>query len=175
MPWRGPEVPGEYPTLGFQVIDWIQAYLVHGPGDVQGEPILLDDELARFVLRCYRLDPETGRRVYHEALLSRPKGRAKSELAGMLACAEAKGPVRFDGWDAAGEPVGRPVTYPFVRALVEASGASLVLDPFMGTGTTLRAAKDLGRCAIGIEVEERWCAEAARRLGQGVLDLAGAV
>jgi len=62
-----------------------------------------------------------------------------------------------------------------VRALVEASGASLVLDPFMGTGTTLRAAKDLGRCAIGIEVEERWCAEAARRLGQGVLDLAGAV
>jgi site-specific DNA-methyltransferase (adenine-specific) len=60
------------------------------------------------------------------------------------------------------------------RLIINCPPLADIVDPFMGSGTTLRAAKDLGRSAIGVEIEERYCEIAARRLAQGVLDF-GAV
>lgn len=71
--------------------------------------------------------------------------------------------------DTAEHPLPKPIA--LMKRLVAglSSEGQTVLDPFMGSGTTLRAAKDLGRKAIGIEIEERYCEIAAKRMAQGVL------
>jgi site-specific DNA-methyltransferase (adenine-specific) len=66
-------------------------------------------------------------------------------------------------------PTEKPVD--LITELIGANVGSVVLDPFMGSGTTLVAAKQLGRKAIGIEIEEKYCEIAVERLKQGVLDL----
>ena len=68
-----------------------------------------------------------------------------------------------------GHPAEKPVD--LHRRIIRESGGGLVLDPFLGSGTTLVAAKAEGCAAIGIEIEERWCAVAAERLAQDVLPL----
>jgi site-specific DNA-methyltransferase (adenine-specific) len=73
-------------------------------------------------------------------------------------------------WHAWGQPLAQ------AAALIDflTDPQDLVIDPFVGGGTVLRAAKDLGRRAIGIEVDEATCATAVRRLAQEVFDFGGA-
>jgi len=66
-------------------------------------------------------------------------------------------------------PTQKPVAL-MTWCLSFAPESNSIIDPFMGSGTTLRAAKDLGMKAIGIEIEEKYCEIAAKRLAQGVLD-----
>lgn len=112
----------QFQSLGFYAIAWIENFLVHGPGDVQGQPIELDDEFAAFILKAYEV-AKTGNRKVRRAFLSRAKGRSKSGLAAMIECFEALGECRFDHWAEPGEvsdwgyefdpgePVGRQLTY----------------------------------------------------------------
>lgn len=140
MPREQVRAPGHDRSRSLGVaLAWIEWFCVHGPGDVQGvglhprhgEALPLDDEFAGLILDCYAHD-ETARRLYDTVLISRAKGRAKSELAGFVTLAEAFAPVRFAGWARGGEvyewrdfryvyepgePMGRTVTYPFVRCL----------------------------------------------------------
>ena len=68
-------------------------------------------------------------------------------------------------------PTEKPLTV-MKWSIEQTRSSGRVLDPFMGSGTTLVAAKDLGRPAIGIEIEERYCEIAAKRLSQEVLPFA---
>ena len=123
-------------SLGWMAVWWIETFCVHGPGDVQGMDIKLDDEFAGFIVDVYGIGQD-GRRLYDSAFISRAKGRAKSELAGFIALFEAMGPARFSHWSdgtdlyerngqlyqyAPGEPVGEIVTAPVIRCLATEEG-----------------------------------------------------
>lgn len=82
---------------------------------------------------------------------------------GMIRAGEARGVKRV-------HPTQKPLE--LLTWCINLSGdVQTILDPFLGSGTTARAAKDLGRKCVGIEREEKYCEIAARRLSQEVLDL----
>jgi len=71
-----------------------------------------------------------------------------------------------------GHPCPKPLkAWTWLLAKASVATSDIVVDPFMGSGTTLRAAKDLGHKAVGIEIEERYCEIAANRMSQSVMAL----
>ena len=85
----------------------------------------------------------------------------------------------YDWWyedqvkNVSGEKTSHPCQIPesLMKRILTVTPAELYIDPFMGSGTTLRAAKDLGKKAVGIELEERYCEIAANRMAQTVMQL----
>lgn len=121
MPWRGPEYSGEFPSLGWLVGEWIEAFCVIPDREHGGEPYKLTDEMWTFLAHHYRLnlDARVGQGApaftYRRSILVRPQKWGKGPLTAAVICAEALGPVIFDGFDGAGDPVGRPQSTPRVQ------------------------------------------------------------
>jgi hypothetical protein len=118
MPWRGPEVEGEFPTLGYAVAEaLIQDQCAIPDGPRMGQPFVLTDEQ----LRCCCITTGSTRRpggslLPRDAVDAQPEvGQGSVRAAWICAEAHPEGPVLFDGWDAAGEPVGRPWPTPHIQ------------------------------------------------------------
>lgn len=109
-----------WPSLGGQVCDFIERYLVFGPGDLRGQPAVLDDEKRALIWRMYEIFPKghtlEGRRRFKRVGISLRKGSAKTELLAWIAACELhpEAPVRCVGFDKKGNPIGGGVTDPYI-------------------------------------------------------------
>ncbi|GLY21684.1 terminase large subunit [Micromonospora sp. NBRC 101691] len=112
-----------WPTLGPGICDLIEDGACFGPGDLRGEPAVIDDEKRALIYRAYEVfprdHPKAGKRRFKRVCISLRKGTAKTELAAWVAFAELhpEAPVRTDGWRKQGGvwvPVGRPVRDPYI-------------------------------------------------------------
>jgi hypothetical protein len=177
MPWAGPTLELPFPTLGMRVAALIETACVIPDGDLAGEPYKLTDEQLRFLLYWYRLDPETESFAYRRGLLVRPQKWGKGPFAAALICAEAhpEAPVLFDGWDAAGQPVGRPWGTPWIQvtAASEDQTANIwrALKPMIELGPLVDVFPDTGETRINLAgggLIERVTFAALSRLGQRV-------
>lgn len=105
MPWK-PADADDFPSLGWALLEWMGEYLP-SPRDAS-QPLTFTDQQALEIVEWFRIDPITERLVYRRGYSRLAKGKGKSPVEAAKSIAEFVGPVRFDGWDAAGQPVGRP-------------------------------------------------------------------
>lgn len=178
--WRGPEYEGEFPTLGYVVADFIQAHCVIPDRAVRGQPFLLSDEQLEDLLWQFRLWPDAvydvdrpaAPFVYNGALIVRAQKWGKAPYSSSRICAQAIGPVLFDGWDAYGEPVGRPWTTPHIQvaAVAEDQTANIwrALRPMIEEGPLAELIPDTGLDRMNLRgggIIERVSSNALTRLG----------
>lgn len=118
-----PQFPrdGTVKTLGLNIIRWCQAHLLQPDGDNAGEPFRFTREQRQFILWWYAVD-ESGRFLFRRGVLRRPKGWGKSPFMGAICLAELCGPVRFEGFDGFGNPIGgrHPMPHVVVAGVSEA-------------------------------------------------------
>ena len=146
-------------------LEWLQ-FLPHYKRLVAFVPIPRREEF------CNALDRPTI--VYYRKTNVRPQSVDWEPIVISPAIYRPEIPIKtcYNG-DAPLHPCQKPLELmKWLIAYVAADKSDVILDPFMGSGTTLRAAKDMGCKAIGIEIEERYCEVAADRLRQGVLNFA---
>lgn len=101
-------------SLAPRVLDWCQEFIRQPDGPDAGQPWRFTLEQKRFLWYLYAVD-DRGRFLWSRAVLRRAKGWGKSPVMAALALAELCGPVRFDGLDAKGQPVGVPASMPWVQ------------------------------------------------------------
>jgi hypothetical protein len=146
-----------FPTLGYQVADLIQQTCVIPDGDYQGQPYILTDEMLRFVIRYYRIDPKSGRFHFRRgAQLRRPQKWGKGPFVSAIVIAEChpEGAVRPDGWDANGDPVGRawPTPHWQITAVSEGQTDNIwrALQPMIELGALAADIPDTGKTRINL-------------------------
>jgi hypothetical protein len=167
-----------FPTLGYNVAELVEAKCAIPDGDAQGQPYVLTDEMLRFALNLYRVHPATGKLYHHRgAQLVRPQKWGKGPFAAAIICAEAdaEGPVIPDGWDANGQPVGRPWATPWIQltAISEDQTANVwrALVPMIELGAIHADIPDTGQTRINLPGGGRVepvTSSARSRLGQRI-------
>lgn len=112
------------PTLGGQVVEFLLERACHGPGDLKGQPLSLDDDWVFWLYRAYEHWPKghesAGRRRFERCAASVRKGASKTELMALVAFVELhpEAPVRFTGYNRDGSlKQGRPVVDPYIPLL----------------------------------------------------------
>lgn len=115
-----PPLDLSFPTLGPSLKTFIEERCVFGPGSLAGQPARLDPEKVAALYRLYEVFPRghrlAGRRVFQRGDLEWAKGLAKTEFGSWVTFCELhpEAPVRCDGFAANGDPVGRPVRFPYI-------------------------------------------------------------
>lgn len=157
MPFK-PLYPGEIPSLGWGVVEWMEEYIHVPRGEREGQPIQLTPSQIEFYVRLFRVQEPFGlARYYRRAARIGIKGTGKTPSGAALGLALLGADVVPDGFDANGRPVGRPQPSPFVQiagvAEDQADNVYSLIATMVGAGGHLFDAipdLDLGQTRVNI-------------------------